>query len=99
MSDALLGLAAGLATGALMTRGGLCFNRALRRAMFERSPAVLRAFAIAVAAQLLLLPLLITAGVDTLRNSAEAGGPRCCRSPSSAVGWSSARVWRSPADA
>jgi uncharacterized membrane protein YedE/YeeE len=75
VSDALLGLAAGLAAGAVMTRGGLCFNRALRRVTFERRPALLRAFAIAVAAQLLLLPLLIAAGVDTLRSSAEAGGP------------------------
>jgi uncharacterized protein len=75
MSDALLGLTAGLAAGAVMTRGGLCFNRALRRAAFERRPALLRAFAIAVAAQLLLLPLLVAAGVDALRSSAEAGGP------------------------
>ena len=75
MSDALLGLAAGLAAGAVMTRGGLCFNRALRRAAFERRPALLRAFAIAVAVQLLLLPLLIAAGVGTLERSADAGGP------------------------
>jgi hypothetical protein len=75
MSDALLGIAAGLAAGAVMTRWGLCFNRALRRATFERRPALLRAFAIAVAAQLLLLPLLIAAGVATLERSATAGGP------------------------
>lgn len=75
VSDALLGLAAGLAAGAVMTRGGLCFNRALRRATFERKPALLRAFAIAVAAQLLLLPLLIALGVGTLERSADAGGP------------------------
>jgi len=75
VSDALLGLAAGLAAGAVMTRGGLCFNRALRRATFERKPALLRAFAIAVAVQLLLLPLLIALGVGTLERSADAGGP------------------------
>jgi uncharacterized membrane protein YedE/YeeE len=75
MSDALPPLLAGLAAGAVMTRGGLCFNRALRWAAFERRPALLRAFAIAVAAQLLLLPLLIAAGVGPLRDSAEAGGP------------------------
>jgi uncharacterized membrane protein YedE/YeeE len=75
VSDALLGLAAGLAAGAIMTRGGLCFNRALRRAAFEQRPALLRAFAIAVAAQLLLLPLLIAVGVGTLERSAAAGGP------------------------
>jgi uncharacterized protein len=75
VTDALLGLAAGLAAGVVMTRWGLCFNRALRQAAYERHPTVLRAFAIAVGAQLLLLPLLIAAGVDTLERSADAGGP------------------------
>ena len=75
MSDALLALATGLAAGAVMTRGGLCFNRALRRATFGRQPALLRAFAIAVATQLLLLPMLIAAGVGILERSAAAGGP------------------------
>lgn len=75
VSDALLGLAAGLAAGAVMTRWGLCFNRALRRAAFERRPRLLRAFAIAVAAQLLLLPLLIALGVGTLERNAGSGGP------------------------
>ena len=74
MSDALLGLAAGFAAGAVMTRWGLCFNRALRRAAFEGRPRLLRAFAVAVAAQLLLLPLLIAAGVGNLERSADAGG-------------------------
>jgi uncharacterized protein len=58
-----------------MARAGLCFNRALRRAAFERRPTLLRAFAIAVAAQLLLLPALIAAGVEPLERSAGAGGP------------------------
>ena len=75
MSDALLALAVGVAAGAVMTRFGLCFNRALRRAVFERRASLLRAFAIAVAAQLLLLPVLIAAGVDTLERSAAGGGP------------------------
>jgi uncharacterized membrane protein YedE/YeeE len=75
VSDALLGLAAGLAAGAVMARWGLCFNRALRRAAFERRPALLRAFAIAVAAQLLLLPLLIALGAGTLERNADSGGP------------------------
>jgi uncharacterized protein len=75
MGDALIGLATGFAAGLVMTRWGLCFNRALRRAAFERRPALLRAFAIAVAAQLLLLPLLIALGADTLERSAGAGGP------------------------
>jgi uncharacterized protein len=75
VSDALLALVTGFAAGAVMTRYGLCFNRALRRAVFERRPTLLRAFAIAVAAQLLFLPMLIAAGVDTLERSAAAGGP------------------------
>jgi hypothetical protein len=75
VSDALLGLATGLTAGAVMTRGGLCFNRALRRAAFERRPTLLRAFALAVAVQLLLLPLLIATDVGALERSAAAGGP------------------------
>jgi|SRR5215218_1927950 len=75
MTDALPALAAGAAAGAVMTRGGLCFNRALRRAAFERRPTLLRAFAIAVAAQLLLLPILVAAGVDPLARATRAGGP------------------------
>jgi len=74
MRDALLGLAAGLAAGAVMARGGLCFNRALRRATSERRPTILRAFALAVAVQMLLLPLLVAADVDTLARSAGGGG-------------------------
>lgn len=73
--DALPAVAAGIAAGAVMARGGLCFNRALRRAVFERRPALLRAFGIAVAAQLLLLPLLAGAGVDPLERSTRTGGP------------------------
>jgi uncharacterized membrane protein YedE/YeeE len=73
--DALLAMVTGFAAGAVMTRYGLCFNRALRRAVFERRATLLRAFAIAVAAQLLFLPMLIAAGVDTLERSATAGGP------------------------
>jgi hypothetical protein len=74
VSTAFAGLAAGLLTGAVMVRGGLCFNRALRRAVFERRPALLRAFAIAVAVQLLVLPALVVAGIDPLVRSADAGG-------------------------
>ena len=75
MAAALIGLLTGLAAGAVMTRYGLCFNRGLRRAAFEGRPRVLRAFAIAVALQLMLLPLLIALGVAPLERSAEAGGP------------------------
>ena len=71
----LAALVAGLATGAVMARGGLCFNRAVRQAAFEDRPGLLRAFAVAVALQLLLLPLLVAAGVGPLARSAETGGP------------------------
>jgi uncharacterized protein len=74
VSTVVAGLAAGLVTGAVMARGGLCFNRALRRAAFERRPALLRAFAIAVAVQLLVLPVLMALGVDPLIGNADAGG-------------------------
>lgn len=75
VSAALLGLAAGGAVGAVMATSGLCFSRALRRAVFERRPTLLRAFAIAVATQLVLLPVLVATGVDPLEISARAGGP------------------------
>jgi len=74
MSVALPALIVGLATGAVMARGGLCFNRALRRAAFERQPALLRAFGVAVAVQLVALPALVVLGVDPLVSNAEAGG-------------------------
>ena len=74
MSDALVGLAAGLAAGVVMTRGGLCFNRAVRQAALEHKPRLLRAFGLAVALQLLLLPVLVAVGVDPLERSAETGG-------------------------
>jgi hypothetical protein len=74
VSSVLAGLAAGLAAGVVMSRGGLCFNRALRRAVFEQRRALLRAFAVAVAVQLLLLPGLVALGVDPLVRNADAGG-------------------------
>jgi uncharacterized protein len=74
VSDALVGLAAGLAAGVVMTRGGLCFNRAVRQAALEHRPRLLRAFALAVAVQLLLLPVLVAGGVDPLVRSAQTGG-------------------------
>ena len=72
--EAVIAVVAGLAAGVVMTRGGLCFNRALRRAGFERRATLLRAFGIAVAAQLLLLPLVVALGVDPLERNAAAGG-------------------------
>ena len=74
MNAALYGLATGLATGIVMTRWGLCFNRGVRQAFLENRPRVLRAFAIAVGVQLLLLPLLIAAGVTPLDRQAALGG-------------------------
>jgi hypothetical protein len=74
MSPALPALAVGLATGVVMARGGLCFNRALRCAVFERRPALLRAFAVAVGVQLLVLPVLVALDVDPLARNADAGG-------------------------
>lgn len=74
MSVALPALAAGVATGAVMARGGLCFNRALRCAAFERRPALLRAFAVAVAVQLVALPALVALDVGPLARNADAGG-------------------------
>src|SRR5215210_4561972 len=58
------GLLIGAALGALATRGQICFNAGLRRAAFEHDATVLRVFAIAVAAQLLLLALLSPIGVS-----------------------------------
>jgi uncharacterized membrane protein YedE/YeeE len=72
--DVLAPLAAGLTTGVVMHRGGLCFNRAVRRAAFERRPGLLRAFLFAVAAQLILLPVLVAVGVGPLERSTRAGG-------------------------
>jgi len=57
------GLLIGAAFGALATRGKVCFNAALRRAAFEHE-TVLRVFAIAVAAQLILLAPLSLVGVS-----------------------------------
>lgn len=42
-----------------MSRNTICFNAGVRRAVFERRGTILRIFAVAVALQLLLLPLLI----------------------------------------
>ena len=74
MDPALIGLAIGAVTGVVMTRWGLCFNRGVRQAFLERRPRVLRAFAIAVGVQLLVLPLLVALGVGPLERSTENGG-------------------------
>ncbi len=59
MSAAVGGLAVGAAVGALMSRHTVCFNAGLRRGVFDRDSTILRIFAVAVAAQLLLIPVLI----------------------------------------
>lgn len=51
-----------------MARERICFNAGVRRAAFERHATILRAFGFAIAAQLLLLPLLVLAGVDPFGN-------------------------------
>ena len=40
MDTVLLGLLLGLLTGAIMARGGACFNNAIRAAAFERDGMV-----------------------------------------------------------
>jgi uncharacterized membrane protein YedE/YeeE len=59
-AEALVGgLAAGLAFGAWTARNTVCFNAGVRRAAFGGEWTILRVFAVAVAVQLLLLPLLV----------------------------------------
>ncbi len=67
MDVVLLGLLTGVVAGAVMARGRLCMNSGLRMAAFERSGGVLRAFAIAVALQMLALALLVAAGFEVTR--------------------------------
>ena len=67
LRSAIAGLVIGGAVGALMARGGVCFNTAVREAAFARRWRVLRIFAVAVAVQMLLLPGLIFEGVPVIR--------------------------------
>lgn len=75
MEVVLLGLITGLAVGAVLARGAVCFNAGLRRAVFEKKATVLRIFGLAVAVQLLALPLLAAAGVRPLTESLDTGQP------------------------
>lgn len=59
MNAVIGGLAVGGAVGAFMSSRTVCMNAGLRRAVFERQPEILKIFAVAIAAQLLLLPVLI----------------------------------------
>ena len=63
------GLVAGLAFGAWISRNKVCFNNAVRSARFEGEWSIMRIFAIAVAVQLLLLPVLVLLNVDLFSNS------------------------------
>jgi len=72
---ALPGLVTGLAFGALLTRGGICFNRGVRRALLEQDTAILRAFGVIVAVELLALPVLVAIGVAPLERNVDAGAP------------------------
>jgi hypothetical protein len=74
VSEVAGGLLVGAAFGALAARNTVCFNAGVRRAAFERRWRILDIFAVAVAAQLLLLPALDAAGVDPLEQAVE-GGP------------------------
>ena len=75
MSVALPGLVTGLVFGALLTRGGICFNRGVRRAFLDRDAAILRVFGLVVAVELLALPLLVAIGVAPLERNVDAGAP------------------------
>lgn len=69
--EALIGgLIAGLAFGAWTARDRVCFNLAVREAAFSSEWSILRIFAVAVAVQLLLLPLLILLDADLFADPA-----------------------------
>lgn len=58
------GLVAGMATGAWMARDKVCFNAAVHKGVFDGEWKIMRIFAVAVAVQLLLLPVLVLANVE-----------------------------------
>jgi uncharacterized membrane protein YedE/YeeE len=70
MEAAIGGLVAGLAFGAWTARDTVCFNAGVRKAGFGGDWSILRIFAVAVAVQLLLLPILILSGADLFSDSA-----------------------------
>jgi uncharacterized protein len=75
VSVAIPALVIGLAFGALLTRGGICFNRGVRRATLDRDGAILRVFGLIVAVELLALPALVALGVAPLESNVDAGTP------------------------
>jgi len=64
MNAVIGGLAVGAAVGALMSSRTVCMNAGFRRAVFARQPEILKIFAVAIAAQLLLVPVLIALDVE-----------------------------------
>lgn len=75
MTTAIAATATGLALGALMSRGRICFNAGVREAFISGDGRILRVFGFAVAFQLLLLPILVAIGIGPLERSIDAGGP------------------------
>lgn len=75
MTVAVCGLVTGLAFGALLTRGGVCFNRGVRRAVWESDSGVLRVFGLIVAVELLALPILYALGISPLERNVDSGAP------------------------
>ena len=67
LASVVLGLAVGAAAGALLASGTACFNAGVRRAVFDRRGTILRVFGLAVAAQMVLLPVLIALEVSVSR--------------------------------
>ncbi|HKJ35841.1 MAG TPA: YeeE/YedE family protein [Solirubrobacterales bacterium] len=64
MEAAIGGLIAGGLFGAWISRERVCFNSAVRKSGFGGDWSIMRIFAIAVAVQLLLLPLLVIFNAD-----------------------------------
>ncbi len=60
--NVLLGLAIGVPFGVVLDRGQFCMNRALREATRERNPALLRAYLLALAVQMVGVHLAAAAG-------------------------------------
>ncbi len=58
----VLGLAVGVPFGILLDRGQFCMNRALREATRERNVALLRAYLLALALQMVGVHLLAAGG-------------------------------------
>ncbi|MGB2852403.1 MAG: YeeE/YedE family protein [Solirubrobacterales bacterium] len=68
MEAVIGGLLAGGAFGAWTARNTVCFNAGVRRAAFGGEWTILRIFAVAIAVQLLLLPVLVIANADLFSN-------------------------------